>query len=221
MDFLINFINDYGIFAMLLMVFLEYACFPVSSEIILPLAGAVALACGWSYSLMVICSGIAGLLGTYLVFVIARKASLKISCVSNSHHNSQKFKASKEKRNLKIPFFNKNNKIIGAASFSKSQFLIHKYGKFAVGVGRIVPLCRTYIAIPAGISSMSHGEYLIWSFSGILIWNSVLIGAGYYLGSHWNETEIIYQMYKLIICIAISICILVLLIRRFISRNPK
>lgn len=78
MENLISFITHYGVYAMILMVFLEYACFPVSSEILLPLSGAVAAATDMGYLPTTLVCSIAGLLGTYLIYLLSRSMGNKL-----------------------------------------------------------------------------------------------------------------------------------------------
>ncbi len=51
-----------------------------------------------------------------------------------------------------------------------------------VFVGKLVPMMRTLISIPAGMISMDFGRYTVSSALGVLIWNTVFIGAGYFMG---------------------------------------
>ena len=72
METLLSLFDRYGIFAMILIIFLEYACFPVSSELVLPFSGAVARAENVSFFLLLPLSVLAGLLGTGLCYLVGR-----------------------------------------------------------------------------------------------------------------------------------------------------
>ena len=72
MDFISSLFDKYGIISILLIVFLEYACFPISSEIVLPALGAFAKAKSLSFFFLLPCSVIAGLLGTGVCYFIGR-----------------------------------------------------------------------------------------------------------------------------------------------------
>ena len=61
--------DQYGVFAMIVVIFLEYACFPISSELILPFTGAVARTEQVSFFLLLPLSVLAGLLGTGLCYL--------------------------------------------------------------------------------------------------------------------------------------------------------
>src|SRR5690606_35903595 len=70
MDLLKNLIYEYGLIAMFIIIMLEYACFPVSSEIVLPFSGAVASINQTSFLVILPLSVIAGLIGTGICFTI-------------------------------------------------------------------------------------------------------------------------------------------------------
>jgi membrane protein DedA with SNARE-associated domain len=52
-----------------------------------------------------------------------------------------------------------------------------------------MPTFRTIISLPAGITCMPVWRFLVWTFAGSLIWNSILAGAGLYLGSRFTELD--------------------------------
>ncbi|GAA3888119.1 hypothetical protein GCM10022243_61270 [Saccharothrix violaceirubra] len=64
-----------------------------------------------------------------------------------------------------------------------------KHGKATVFFGRMVPLFRSLISIPAGVERMSLPVFLALTAAGSAIWNTALILAGYLLGEQWNLVE--------------------------------
>ncbi len=62
-----------------------------------------------------------------------------------------------------------------------------RHGRSAVFFGRMVPIVRSFISVPAGVVRMPFGQFLLYSAAGSLIWNSVLIGLGVALGDVVNE----------------------------------
>ena len=70
MDFLSGLIYNYGLIAMFLIIMLEYACFPVSSEIVLPLSGAIASINNTHFLVILPLSIIAGLIGTGICYTV-------------------------------------------------------------------------------------------------------------------------------------------------------
>ncbi|AXJ94737.1 MULTISPECIES: DedA family protein [unclassified Sphingomonas] len=62
-------------------------------------------------------------------------------------------------------------------------------GGWVVFVFRFMPTFRTMISLPAGITRMPGWKFVVWTFAGSAIWNSLLAGAGYYLGSNFEAID--------------------------------
>ena len=194
MELLTSLFKKYGLLGLCLMILLEYACFPVSSEIVLPFSGAFAKSYGISFFLLIPGSILAGLIGTSLCYAVGRIGGAG-------------FLAYIKKR------FPKTEKGITA-----SEKKMEQYGAFAVCFGRVIPLCRTYIAFIAGSVKQPFGQYLTYSFFGITVWNCVLISLGYLLKSNWNEVQRYYGEYKLVLVATAVIILLLLFIKKLLAR---
>jgi membrane protein DedA with SNARE-associated domain len=64
-----------------------------------------------------------------------------------------------------------------------------RHGGLAVALCRVVPIVRSLISIPAGLRKMSMPIFVMYTTAGSLVWNTVLITAGYILGSNWRHVE--------------------------------
>lgn len=172
METILSLFDRYGIFAMILIIFLEYACFPISSELVLPFSGAVARAEDVSFFLLLPLSVLAGLLGTGLCYLAGHIGGDAVLTKL-------------------VTRFPKTKKAIDA---SRAKF--DKYGAGAVCIGRVIPLCRTYIAFVAGAVGQSPSVYFPYSLLGITIWNSALLSLGYFLQDNWGAVSGYYARYK-------------------------
>lgn len=188
-------IYQYGVFAMFIIILIEYACFPISSEILLPFTGALASLQHTSYFLILSISVIAGLLGTSICYFLGRLGGIPFL----------------ERIIKKFP---KSQKPI---DISRAAF--QKYGIFAVCIGRLIPICRTYIAFIAGASKQKYTTYLFSSFIGITLWNAILLGLGYYFREKWGMVKIYYEKYKQGLIPIIVLCLLLYLF--FYSHKRK
>ncbi len=83
-----------------------------------------------------------------------------------------------------------------------------RHGRSAVFFGRMVPIVRSFISVPAGVVRMPIGQFLLFTAAGSLIWNSVLIGLGVALGDIVNE-YLHYFDYAIYAAIALGIGYLV------------
>lgn len=64
-----------------------------------------------------------------------------------------------------------------------------RHGGPVVFVARFSPFFRTMISLPAGMARMGHVRFLLYTAAGSLIWNGVLVWAGYTLGTHFSDLE--------------------------------
>jgi len=197
MELLTSLIKKYGLFGLCLMILLEYACFPISSEIVLPFCGAFAKSYEISFFYLIPGSVLAGLLGTSLCYVIGRIGGPRVLTFLKTR-------------------FPKTEKGITA-----SEKKMEQYGAFAVCFGRLIPLCRTYIAFIAGSVKQPFRQYLVYSFFGITVWNCVLISLGYLLKSNWNEVQRYYGEYKQVLVATAVIIIFILLLRKLFAKNKS
>ncbi|HHX11594.1 MAG TPA: DedA family protein [Clostridiales bacterium] len=172
MNFLTDLIYKYGTLAMFLIIMLEYACFPVSSEIVLPFSGAVASINDTNFIFILVLSIIAGLIGTGITYTIGWFGGAALL-------------------NKIIKRFPKSEKGIDSA-FRK----FNNHGAAAVCMGRVIPLIRTYIALVAGSAKLSPVTYFSYSALGITIWNTLLIGLGYTLRENYETVSQYYSRYK-------------------------
>ena len=197
MELLTSLIKKYGLFGLCLMILLEYACFPISSEIVLPFCGAFAKNYEISFFYLIPGSVLAGLLGTSLCYAIGRIGGPRVLTFLKTR-------------------FPKTQKGITA-----SEKKMEQYGAFAVCFGRLIPLCRTYIAFIAGSVKQPFRQYLTYSFFGITVWNCVLISLGYLLKSNWNEVQRYYGEYKqVLVATAVIIVFLLILRKLFVKSKP-
>lgn len=195
MELLTSLIKKYGLFGLCLMILLEYACFPISSEIVLPFCGAFAKSYEISFFYLIPGSVLAGLLGTSLCYAIGRIGGPRVLTFLKTR-------------------FPKTEKGITA-----SEKKMEQYGAFAVCFGRLIPLCRTYIAFIAGSVKQPFRQYLAYSFFGITLWNCVLISLGYLLKSNWNEVQRYYGEYKQVLVATAVIIVFVCFLRKLFAKN--
>uniref|UniRef100_UPI0035CC999E DedA family protein n=1 Tax=uncultured Sphingomonas sp. TaxID=158754 RepID=UPI0035CC999E len=64
-----------------------------------------------------------------------------------------------------------------------------RHGQWVVFVFRFMPAFRTLVSLPAGMTRMPLGRFLLWTAAGAAIWNTILVGAGYYLGANFRELD--------------------------------
>ena len=68
-----------------------------------------------------------------------------------------------------------------------------EHGPKVVFFGRLLPGVRSVVSIPAGASEMPVGRFLVYTAAGSALWNAALIGAGWTLGTRWDEVTAVVE----------------------------
>ncbi|WP_315580703.1 DedA family protein [uncultured Actinomyces sp.] len=114
----------------------------------------------------------------------------------------------------KIPF-------VKEADIQRAEAWFVRRGPLAVLLGRVVPVVRSLISIPAGIERMKLLPFTLYTAIGSGLWNSVLIGAGYALGANWEIVEEWISRYQLIVFGLAGIALVVWMVRKWTARRSR
>ncbi len=182
-EYIINAIQDYGLLAMALIITLEYACFPLPSELVLPLSGAVAAQGSFSFVSVLLLSIAGGIIGSYICYFIGRYGGVPLI----------------DKLSRRFPGLKRG--------IDSAKVKFDKYSTFSVGICRVIPLCRTYVSFVAGISKQSLAMFTLASSIGITLWNTVLVGLGFMLSKNWMIVMEYYEKYKIGMLILIALAV--------------
>ncbi|WP_373308866.1 DedA family protein [Streptomyces minutiscleroticus] len=79
--------------------------------------------------------------------------------------------------------------LVKTSDLDRTEKWFAKHGTKAVFFGRMVPVFRSLVSVPAGVERMPLPVFLVLTALGSLIWNSVLVLAGYWLGDRWQTVE--------------------------------
>ena len=74
-----------------------------------------------------------------------------------------------------------------------------RHGDITIFIGRLLPVIRTFIAFPAGVSRMAMGRFVVYTFVGSLIWCWVLAWIGMKLGQHWDTLGEYFHRFDIVI----------------------
>jgi len=110
---------------------------------------------------------------------------------------------------------------IGAVDLDRADRWFERWGGWAVFLGRMVPLVRTFVSYPAGISRMRIGPFLLFSALGSLPWNGALIGAGFVVGENYPRIEAALKPYEYLIYAVVLIGLGLLVARWYLGRRAR
>jgi membrane protein DedA with SNARE-associated domain len=77
--------------------------------------------------------------------------------------------------------------LISADEIEAAERFFARWGTWAVFFGRMVPLVRTFVSLPAGTARMDVRLFTFYTFAGSVVWAAILAAAGYMLGENWER----------------------------------
>lgn len=181
-----------------LVVALENLFPPIPSEVILPLAGFTASRGGFSLLDAILWTTAGSLLGAYVLYLLGG------------------WLGRDRTRALigRIP-------LVAVADVDRVEAWFARHGSKAVFLGRLVPLFRSLVSIPAGIDRMPLWRFLGLTLAGSLIWNSVLILAGYFLGENWPRVEEYAGALQLLVTVAVAGLVVLFVAKKLRKRRER
>lgn len=96
-----------------------------------------------------------------------------------------------------------------------------RHGAKAVFFGRMIPIFRSLISIPAGIERMPLLRFILLTMAGSLIWNSMFVFAGYFLGENWSAVEQYADTLQKLVIVAVAICVIGFIVLRVRQRRRE
>ncbi len=180
----------------MLLMAVESACIPFPSELIMPLAGWMLIKEQSLSVWYVFIAGAFGAIGNTAGSVIAYYVGMWAG----------------------RPLLNKYGRyiLVSQHDLDIADRWFYRRGSLAVFIGRLLPVVRTYISLPAGIARMNMFKFLIYTFTGSFIWSTGLAYGGYLLGEHWEDLRSAMRPFDPII-----IAIIVILIGLYVYRHIK
>ena len=152
---------------------------PLPSEVILPLAGFAAARGDFGLVAAIVCTTLGSVIGALALYgvgaVLGRDRMRALAG--------------------KLP-------LVKVRDVDKAEEWFLRHGAKAVLIGRLVPVVRSLISVPAGVERMRVALFLPLTTIGSLLWNSLLILAGYQLGERWHLVESSVGVFQKLVIVA-------------------
>lgn len=169
---------------------------PIPSELVLPLAGFSASQGVFTFGAALFWTTLGSVLGAIIVYAVGALIG---------RERTRALVA-------RIP-------LIKASDFDRSEAWFAKHGSKAVFLGRMVPLFRSFISLPAGIERMGMVKFLVLTTLGSLIWNTIFVTAGYQLGENWHLVDEYAGVFQKIVIVSVAIAFASFVVVRLRSRR--
>ena len=199
---IINIMEQVGYLGVFLLIAIENIFPPIPSEVILVFGGFMTTYTSLNIPIMILAATLGSLLGAIVLYYIGK--------IFN-------------KERLKRIVNGKIGKVLRlkASDIEKADKWFDTKGNKTVFFCRFIPIVRSLISIPAGMSEMPMQKFLLYTISGSLIWNTVLIIVGSIVGDKWETIVGYLDSFSNIILIILVIIFVVALYYWFVIRKKK
>lgn len=191
-EWIFNIIENYGYLGVFLIIVIENVFPPIPSEIVLPFSGFMTTKTELSVAMMIAVSTAGSVVGGTILYYIG--TILDVERLEKLVDRWGKYLQLKRE------------------DVYKADAWFDRYGIWTVFFCRMVPLLRSLISVPAGMSNMKMPLFLLFTLLGTAIWNTLLIVIGAKLGENWTQILSYTEVYSDIIYAVGAIVILAVLI---------
>lgn len=193
LEFAVNLIDQIGLLGAGLLIAIEVVILPIPSELILLLTGFNVSLARFSFAGAIAITTLGSLAGAMLLYSLGY-----FFTDERLEHVVRKY-----------------GKYVGIShkDFTKTINWFERHGTQLVFFGRLVPVIRSLVSIPAGLTSMNLGKFLFFTALGSGIWNSIWITTGYFLGENWALAEQYAQILDYVVYSSIAVIGLLFLVR--------
>ncbi len=194
--FLTNLYGAVGYLGVFIAMAIESAMIPLPSELILPFAGFMVsdptqiepiTNAPWNFWIVVIVATLGNTVGSLIAYAIGAYGGR--------------------------PFLERYGKymLIRQHEIEIADRFFAEHGAATVFFGRLLPIVRTFISFPAGVTRMPLGKFIAYSTAGALPWSIALVYAGTVLGAHWVDIRKALQPFDMLIAVGVVGMLAVLL----------
>ena len=211
-DFIVNLfqgvLDNLNYWWVILLMAIESSFIPFPSEVVMiPAAYMAAEAGEMSYGMIIVCGTMGALIGALINYALAYYLGRPLVygfAKSRFGHIC----------------------MIDEPKVKKAEAYFDKHGAISTLIGRMIPAIRQLISIPAGLARMNLGRFILFTCLGAAIWNSILVGIGYFCHTQFSKDELVATISHYSHIIGIAAIVLVVLIIAFliyqgVKKQPK
>ncbi len=201
-EFIISVMNRFGYVGIFFLIFFENVFPPIPSEVVLLFGGFMTTYTKLNIFLMIVFSTLGSVVGAIVLYYIGKLLNKE---------RLKKIVSGKVGKVLRI----KTNDI------DKADYWFDTKGNKTVFFCRFIPVVRSLISIPAGMSEMTMDKFLLYTTVGSAIWNSILLIVGNKVGKNWESILSIMNQYSHIVFMLLIILFIVFLVYFFGFRTKE
>jgi membrane protein DedA with SNARE-associated domain len=193
-----------GYTGIVIVMFLESLFPPIPTELLMPFAGLMVNQGHFSFSGVLLAGTAGSLLGALTLYYLGQYVGEPLIRSVIRRYG---------------PYL-----LLTERDLNRSLHFFERYSEAVVFFGRFIPLIRSLISLPAGLTRMPLGRFLFFTALGSGLWNGLMSYIGVILGENWAELLIFVKQYEILVVVALVALILFFVLKRapqFITFQPK
>lgn len=178
-SFVISFIEATGYVGVFCLMLVESANIPVPSEVIMPFSGFLVVQDHLSFWWVVAAGAFGNLAGSLLSYYVALFGGR--------------------------PFLERYGRFffVSRREIASAENLFFKHGSATVFFSRLLPIVRTFISFPAGLSRMNIWKFSAYTLAGSFLWSLLLTYLGFVAGENWDMLEVYFRRFDWVVAIVL------------------
>lgn len=194
---IISVIAGLGYGGVVLLMALESACIPLPSEVIMPFAGYLVSTGRFGLQAVAIAGAVGCLLGSYIAYFVGATGGRRAFEAYGRYV------------------------LISPHELETADRFFQRWGSATVFVARLLPVVRTFIAFPAGVSRMGLWRFSFYTLLGSYPWCLALAYAGMKLGQHWHDLAPYFHRFDNLIAVLLALGVVFFIYARVRGRNQQ
>ena len=204
-------IGDYGLYAVFLLMLVD-AVLPAASELVMVYAGAVAVGAFPEHEVTLFGATVDSTGWAYVAMASAGVVGYTVGCVLGWGIGAYGGRPFLERRGR---WFH-----LTPANLARAERWFERYDEAAAFLGRMLPVVRSFVSIPAGVFEMPFARYTLLSFLGTIPWCFGLAGVGLALGRGWERFHESFR-YADYAVLGLVLAAVLLLALRFVRKRAR
>jgi membrane protein DedA with SNARE-associated domain len=197
-----SFVGDHGVYAVFVLMAID-AVFPAASELVMVYAGALASGAFATQHVVLFGHEIAPGLGAYVTMSLSGTLGYLVGAIAGWAIGLYGGRPLVEQRGRMLH--------LSPERFARAERWFDRHDRWAVLLGRVTPVVRSFVSIPAGVFEMPLGPYTLFTLIGSALWAFAFAGIGYAVGSNYER---FHHFFDIALFAGAALLVLYLVIRR-------
>ena len=205
-------IGDYGLYAVFVLMFVD-AVFPAASEVVMVYGGAVASGAFAGQDVVLFGNTIEEGLPAYLAIVLAGTIGYTLGSIAGWAIGLYGGR----------PYLERHGRWLhlDEQKLDRAERWFERWEDWAVFLGRLTPVVRSFVSIPAGVMETPLVRYTLLTLAGSAIWCVAFAGAGYLAGDNWEDLHDAFRYLDYVVVLAVVCAAVWLVVRRLRRRRAS